>query len=80
MTPDDTSLTTLISCNKVVDEWARFGLEGLVILALVVMVAYILWLQKCERDSWVETMLCITETLNKAKVISSHHADTDDGN
>ena len=51
-----TELESFLSCNQVLTEWARFGLSGLVILALLVLVGWMLNAQKLERELWKETL------------------------
>ena len=79
MTGDNNDLATVLSCDKIVDEWARFGLEGLVILALMVLVGFMLWLQKSERESLMDTMLCMTDALKEANQAVSTNNNQDDG-
>jgi hypothetical protein len=56
MDKQNPDLAIFSSCNEIMRSWASFGIEALVIFALILLITYILWAAKSEREDILYTM------------------------
>ena len=73
-------INAAIPCNQVLEHWARFGLEGLVILGLMIIIVWLLYSQQIERESWQESIDRLQESMQSLRGHEfNEHAKKRDG-
>lgn len=70
---------SILSCEKIFDKWASFGLEGLTILGFFILLIALIWIHKSERESWNEIILAFSDAMRKPNIQGSDNDDRRNG-
>ncbi|MEI6661607.1 MAG: hypothetical protein WCL01_05745 [Comamonadaceae bacterium] len=82
MEHDTSGFSDLGQCGAAMQEWAKFGLEGLVIGGLMFLLGLVLYWQKGEREGWQISMDDLNQTMREICLSFSKRrrpVDLDDG-
>ena len=78
MTSENPDIDLGTSCNVILQEWAKFGLEGLIILALLVLIVWLVRSQQEERETWQGSIDDLQDSV-KDLIAAVRHSEKDGG-